>query len=285
MLWCRRKQRWPLAGASLTSWGGSESEAKSPHPLEPSKTVGLEISLTKCLLTFPPLGPLLTNNTLCAPHRLMVLTLVSRSREKMLLEMLDVCSLKWEARQQASLILSGKRQYPAQLRHQHIFTKPVLAALGSCCVAGGRSTLSALWGLVPHPEVAIRHLSFKLVSRMAIGVLEMLLLDEFEHPLPLLCLDLQQQPREAAARFFDTDAVPPCLLDRWSAGMLERFPSPEALLSEPAAAERQLILLGGQMCIGRIESRHSSVRRLVKMGSLQSSSTNIMDVSGNFYPQ
>ena len=137
-------------------------------------------------------------------------------------------------------------------------------------------------GAVPYPDVAMKHLAFKLVARMAVAVFEKLLLDEFEHPLPCLCIDLQEQPEERAARLLDTQRTPECLLDSWTADMLHRFPSAEALCSPEAAAERQMVLLAGQMCIGRIESRHSSVRRLVKMSSLQSTTTSIVDVSANF---
>ena len=192
-------------------------------------------------------------------------------------EIFHVSPLSWEKRQEWETLHGHVRDYPHAMRGRHGFVKTPLMQLGAlCCDA----SLQEVWSIVPSPDRALRHLAFKLAARCASSLFEGILLPELAHPYTYLTLDHADDPMAAAGELCHN--MPRCTMDCFTLEALAAYPTPEALLSGAARAERQALLTSAKICISRIESRHAAIRRLCKLSGLQSKAPEFAAVSSMF---
>ena len=171
----------------------------------------------------------------------------------------------------------GSRNYVAVLRAHHRFTDPFLQDICKLCTSEERD-VQLKWSTISRPTRSLRHLAFRLAARGAAVTHEMLVREECAFPFPLLCIDYAPDPLAVARELLQRSE---CEKDAWSKDFLHRYASEEAVLSQAAMAERQ-VLLQQKLCTTRIEARHSGIRRLVASSALQAKAPNLGSVSADF---
>ena len=122
------------------------------------------------------------------------------------------------------------------------------------------------------PDRALQHLAFRLAARASAVILDNLVAEELCFPFTLLSLDTSSDAEALADQIL---ASPRCVMDSWTLSMVSRYHDVPSLLSHEARLERQTLLLSFKQCTTRVEGRHASIRRLVKMSSLQSKSCDL----------
>lgn len=115
-----------------------------------------------------------------------------------------------------------------------------------------------------------RALAFKMISRMACGVAELI-----RHPhkqMPFQLFKLLVNPDEAEHLL----QIPPCMWDAWSAKMRELHPTlrGDVLLNKLALVAQML-----WKDISQVESKHATIRRMLTVSSVQTHPQTINDLS------
>lgn len=132
-----------------------------------------------------------------------------------------------------------------------------------------------LWQAMPTEgfTVKFRALTFKLLSRLGCGVLDML-----KHPheqLPYKLFELLHKP-EASAELLQ---IPDCMWDEWSLSLRRAHPSLEG---EEFLAKLSFVGHLAWKDISALESRHASVRRLVHSASVQTHRQSFPELSAQW---
>lgn len=134
---------------------------------------------------------------------------------------------------------------------------------------------SPIWSTLPIASytVAFSSLAFRLISRAGCAIHE--LLAHRHQKFPFQLFRLLHEPELAQ----ELSEVPPCLMDEFSLDMKAAHPT----LSGPDFQHKLgLVCLMGWKDISQVEARHATVRRLLKMASLQTRPQVLSDLSGSW---
>lgn len=193
--------------------------------------------------------------------RLMLLRRCVEPFRKLMADHFRMGSEAWEARQRAceaaSLSAGGPpphRQFRVVAAAMHTLEDEFLCQLKE--LLGEEE----LWSMLPMEGRNLRFqaLAFRLLSRMGCAVHELLyrVHDRFPYRLFLLLEDATLAEVFAEAK--------ECELDSFTSAFLRRFPGEDGLKTDEARACLQAIARNLKLDIGEIESKHASLRRLLK---------------------
>eukprot|EP00959_Pyramimonas_sp_CCMP1952_P128365 2684043-Pyramimonas_sp.AAC.1 len=193
--------------------------------------------------------------------------------------MFKTSSHKWTKAQRLNEARTGHRDFRVKLRLDHYYTQPALDHFKQLIVAhvDGKSP----WNCVPmrYRTSELRCYAFRVLSRAVAGLNDLLIWPEERFPFRLHRL-LDAQPGDDMRAMRDSFLERPCVLDPVSHACLKQYSS--SLGSPEARAELRLMAILQELCIGRIESRWSMVRRFTKLLSLQTCAADLKALSANF---
>lgn len=212
--------------------------------------------------------------------RLVALRLVNSGRRATLQRMLQTSSHHWERAQELRQVRTGSREYRALLRHKGWYTDCAMHVYGQLGTSADHSNAFPSAVRTSHA----RSLLFRLTARAAATMHELLVLPQRKVPFALFALLETDDAQEEERLMRQILATPACVLNHceWAKSYVELYDTVEKMQSPPARVELKTIAHVMEICIARLESKHSRVRRLVKMLALQTHSAELESVSANF---
>ena len=204
--------------------------------------------------------------------------LVVTGRRDSLARMLATSTLKWERAQQLKQLRGGTRDFKVLLRYQHWYSEPAMQCYEALATDGSK------WRALPAGARTSnqRCLIFRLLARSAATCYELLILPEATFPFKLFTLLEKQSTAEMMESAGVIAASPRCEVDDYTISFVARYPTPESMCSTPARAVMVAMALMFEMRTGRLEAKHSRIRRLCKLLSLQTHAPDVMSVTASF---
>eukprot|EP00971_Amphidinium_carterae_P327758 6459272-Amphidinium_carterae.3 len=202
---------------------------------------------------------------------------------KLLNSQLDISSLDWELRQQASLAawFNTPDADPAKMPLRHF--QVTIAAEGLLekeYMQSITALFGEVWELIPAQatHVEFRRRCFQVLSRQAALVYATIELQHTMFPTKLFRLLRNKSLADEIA----ADArANPCMLDKWSEQVLNDYPTlKESELHHVLEGHAQLVVSS----IASVEARHASLRRFL-LSRLQSHSLDATELSADFFLQ
>lgn len=206
---------------------------------------------------------------------LLLMRLVMEPLRQLMAHQFQVASEAWEVDQRARLAKAILRDGGASFADRSY--RLSVAAEGdeeAKCLSqlGQLFEQSALWDLFPRSasSVGLRALAFRLLSRAACAVRQLL---SFPHEqFPVRLFKLLAHPDLAS----ELVVVPDCMLDAWSQELKRQHPT---LRGADLEQKLFLVCMLGWRDISRVEAKHAAIRRQLKQASLQTRPQELRDLS------
>lgn len=264
---CGLDQALPVGAGDLVDMvveGSAPVGAVDPREEEPNWAAinSKHRRLAAAWIATRPLGLLMVQRAIMEPLR------------HLMVQQLTLAGDEWEQQQRvklASKLLVGTASFEDR---EHRLAIAAGAVQEKRCLQQLLHLLSgdALWKHLPTNchTIDFQALAFRLASRAGCMVFELLVVPVGQFPL---CLFQVLADPTLAATFA---RAPACLLDAWSQEVLRRYPGFEGdELLEQLALLSQLLWKD----ISQIESRHATIRRLLKLASHQTHTQEFQDLS------
>lgn len=210
--------------------------------------------------------------------RMIAIRLVNDGRRECLRRMLRTSTHRWERAQQLQYKRTGRRDFKVVLRYSGYYTDEAMHIFGSL---GSEPSRSAAFP--PSCRTSeTRCLLFRLLARAAATMHELLVLPQRRQPYTLFGLVGVATVDEEEAMMRNILRTPVHLFDGWARNYVTNYHTVDLMKSDAARMELRSMVWLAEPCIGRLEAKHSRVRRLVKLISLQTHSADVETVSANF---